>query len=90
MPTVTFDAVAEGRVITIPSEYVGKISGIVSVTAESHTSEPADAHIAAFEAHMEAIREERRLRPASLDDFNDFSFSTKGWKFDREEIHERG
>lgn len=90
MPTVTFDAVAEGRVITIPEEYVGKISGVVSVTAGTHTPDQADACIAAFEAHMDAIREERRMRPASIDDFDDFSFSTKGWKFDREEIHERG
>lgn len=90
MPTVTFDAVADGRVITIPAEYVGKITGVVSVTAGSYVPDPTEERIAAFEAHMEAIREERRLRPASIDDFNDFSFSTKGWQFDREEIHERG
>lgn len=90
MPLIRFDAVAERGIITIPTQYADTVAGAVCVIADNGSHDDDAPHMTEFYAHMAAIRAERAARPASIEDFKNFSIDTSNWKFDRDAIHERG
>lgn len=97
MPTVQYDTtITADRMIRIPDDWdleIGDRVRVTRVTPDPPTAEEADALAARFKARLAEL-------DAGIDEPDENGFSLKSfgplrplppnWKFDREEIHERG
>jgi hypothetical protein len=76
MSVIRFESVIEDNMIRIPEEYIGRIPSAVTVT------------LTLMDAERPRFRPKTKKELPSLDEFPAM-LDTTGWKFDREEAHER-
>jgi hypothetical protein len=74
MSAIQFESVVEGNMIRIPEEYMGRVSSAVTVTL--------------MDVEKPRLKPKIKKELPNIDEFPAM-LDTRGWKFDREEIHER-
>lgn len=98
MPTTRFEAtITEDRMIRIPDDWdleMGTHVLVIKQASQPPTEEEADEMLARIDARVAEIgagRYRETVNGVTFEEFSRFCGRLpKDWKFDREEIHERG